>query len=132
MKIPMLCSLLVTSMLTLKTGDRRGILTMKVSQLKTYHQHLTLTKLYVNQQDPSCIDLIFCDQPNIIVGSGVRPSLEPFYKHQIIYCNINFNMPSDLSYMRKVWHYNRANTRLIRRTISEFPWYEHLKNHNPG
>ena len=48
MKIPMLFSLLVTSMLTLKTGGRRGILTMKVSQLKTYHQHLTLTKLYVN------------------------------------------------------------------------------------
>ena len=34
--------------------------------------------------------------------------------------------------MRKVWHYNRANKRLIRRTISEFPWYEHLKNHDPN
>ena len=31
-EIPMLCSLLVTSLLTLKTGGRRGILTMKVSQ----------------------------------------------------------------------------------------------------
>ena len=46
------------------------------------------------KQNPFCIDLIFCDQPNIIVVSGVRPSLDPFCKHQIIYCNINFNMPS--------------------------------------
>ena len=41
-------------------------------------------------------------------------------------------MPSAPSYMREVWHYNRANTRLLRRTISEFPWYEHRKNHDPN
>ena len=84
---------------------------------------------FEENKNSSCIDLIFCDQPNIIVGSGVRPSLDPFCKHQMTYCNINFNMPS---YMRKVWHYDRANTRLIRRTISEFPWYELLKKHDPN
>ena len=82
---------------------------------------------FEENKNSSCID-----QPNKIVGSGVRPSLDPFCKHQIIYCNINFNMPSAPSYIRKVWHYNRANTRLIRRTISEFPWYGHLKNHDPN
>ena len=76
---------------------------------------------FEEKKNPSCIDLIFCDQPNIIVDSGVRSSLDPFCKHQIAYCNINFNMPSAPSYMRKVWHYKRANTQLIRRTVSESP-----------
>ena len=52
---------------------------------------------FEKKKKPSCIDLIFCDQPNIIVDSGVRPSLDPFCKHQITYCNINFNMPSALA-----------------------------------
>ena len=41
-------------------------------------------------------------------------------------------MPSAPSYMRKVWHYSRANTQLIRRTVSEFPWHEYLNNHDPN
>ena len=87
---------------------------------------------FEEKKNPSCIDLIFCDQSNIIVDSGVRSSLDPFCKHQITYCNINFNMPSAPSYMRNVWHYRRANTQLIRRTVSEFPWHDHLNNHDPN
>ena len=49
---------------------------------------------FEEKKNPLCIDLIFCDQPNIIVDSGVRSSLDLFCKHQITYCNINFNMPS--------------------------------------
>ena len=63
---------------------------------------------FEEKRNRSCIDLIFCDQPNIIV--------DPFCKHQITYCNINLNMPSAPSCMRNVWHYSRANTQLIRRT----------------
>ena len=39
------------------------------------------------------------------VDSGVWSSLDPFCKHQITYCNINLNMPSAPSYMKRVWHY---------------------------
>ena len=35
---------------------------------------------------PSCIDLIATDQPNIVLDSGVRPSLDPTVKHQITFC----------------------------------------------
>ena len=35
---------------------------------------------------PSCIDLIVTDQPNIVLDSGVRESLDPTVKHQIIFC----------------------------------------------
>ena len=39
---------------------------------------------------PSCIDLIVTDQPNIILDSGTRASLDPYCHHQITYCKVNF------------------------------------------
>jgi len=55
---------------------------------------------------PSCIDLILTDQPNVVMDSGVRPSLDPTVKHQITFCKINFKFPPLPNYKRKVWHFN--------------------------
>ena len=71
---------------------------------------------------PSCIDLIFTDQPNIVLDSGVRPSLDPTVKHQITFCKINFKIPPPPKYCRRFWHFNKAETSLIRRAIAQFPW----------
>ena len=35
---------------------------------------------------PSCIDLIVTDQPNLVLESGTRPSLDPHCPRQIIHC----------------------------------------------
>ena len=40
-------------------------------------------------KNPSCIDLIFSDQPNIGMESDNRASLDIVCHHQIIYCRIN-------------------------------------------
>jgi len=37
---------------------------------------------------PSCIDLILTDQPNLVLESGVRASLDQTVKHQIIFCKL--------------------------------------------
>ena len=74
---------------------------------------------------PSCIDLIVTDQPNIILDSGTRASLDPFCHHQIIYCKVNFRIPPPTPFERKIWHFNRANTAAIRRSMSSFPWARH-------
>ena len=37
----------------------------------------------------SCIDLIFIDQPNLAVNSGIHPSLHVKCHHQIIHCKCN-------------------------------------------
>ena len=37
----------------------------------------------------SCIDLIFTDQPNLAVDSGIHPSLHVKFHHQIIHCKFN-------------------------------------------
>ena len=34
---------------------------------------------------PSCTDLIFTDQPNLLVDSGVQPSLHANCHHKIMY-----------------------------------------------
>ena len=74
----------------------------------------------------SCIDLIVTDQPNLILDSGTRASLDPFCHHQIIYCKVNFRIPPPKPYERKIWHFNRANTAAIKRSIISFPWSRHL------
>ena len=44
-------------------------------------------------KNPSCIDLVVTDQPNLILDSGTRASLDPCCHHQIIYCKVNFRIP---------------------------------------
>ena len=79
---------------------------------------------------PSCIDLIVTDQPNIILDSGTRASLDCHCHHQIIYGKVNFRIPPPPPSERKIWHYHRANTIAIQRSMKTFPWSEHL-NLNP-
>ena len=82
---------------------------------------------------PSCIDLIVTDQPNLVLDSGVRTSLDSTVKHEIIFCKINFKIPTLPKYVRKIWHFNRANIDLIRRAINEFEWVTKLRNYrNPN
>ena len=75
---------------------------------------------------PSCIDIVLTDQPNLVMSSGVRPSLDPTVKHQITFCKLNFKIPPPPKFQRKVWHYNRAKMDHIKKAISEFPWIPHL------
>ena len=81
-------------------------------------------------KNPSCIDLIFTDQPNIVLESGTRPSLDNYCHHQLTYCRINVKIPPPPPYQRKIWKYDRADIPLIKRAISNFPWQQHLSS-NP-
>ena len=77
---------------------------------------------------PSCIDLIITDQPNLVLDSGVRGSLDPSVKHQIVFRKINFNLPPPPKYKRKIWHFNRASSDMIEKAISSFPWADNFQN----
>ena len=90
------------------------------------------THFFRDDCKPSCIDLILTDQPNIVLNSGVRPSIDPTVKHEITFCKINFKIPPLPKFVRKVWHFNRAQTVFIKRAISEFPWEDELRRYqNP-
>ena len=66
----------------------------------------------------SCIDLLFCSQPNLVMASGVHPSLHPSCHHQIIYAKFNLKIYYPPPYEREVWHYQEANIDAIRTAIS--------------
>ena len=104
-----------------------GDSTQEGIQLENLFSDLTLTQIISEPTHfrenclPSSIDLIISDQPKLVLDSGVRPSLDPTCKHQITFCKINFKIPPPPAYSRKVWQFNKANSSLITRTISQFP-----------
>ena len=77
-------------------------------------------------KNPSCIDLVITDQPNLILDSDTRPSLDPYCHHQIIYGKINFRVPPPPPFERKIWHFNRADSAAIKRSMVSFPWLQHF------
>ena len=81
-------------------------------------------------KNPSCIDLILTDQPNLVLDSGTRASQDTNCHHQIIYCKVNFRIPPTPPSERKTWYYHRANTAAIQRCFTNFPWVQHF-NLNP-
>ena len=77
-------------------------------------------------KNPSCIDLLVTDQPNILIDSGTRASLDIKCHHQIIHGKVNFKIPPPPPVERKIWHYCRANSSAIQRSMESFPWAYHL------
>jgi len=55
------------------------------------------------RSNSSCIDLIVTDQPNIILNSGTRASLDSTCHHQIIHCKVNLTIPPPTPFERKIW-----------------------------
>ena len=48
--------------------------------------------IYIQTTSSSCIDLVFTDQPNLSVNSGVHVSLPPNHHHQIVHTKFNLNI----------------------------------------
>ena len=74
------------------------------------------------ENSSSCIDLIFSNQPNLIVDSGVHLALHLKYHPQIIYSKLNLKTESPPSDTRNTWDYNRSETDLIINSIEIFDW----------
>ena len=72
----------------------------------------------------SCIDLIFTDQPNLVVDSGVHPSLHPNCHHQITFSVYNLTVEYPTPYERLVWDYNKAKTDelSIKQALMQIKW----------
>ena len=85
---------------------------------------------HILHNSSSCIDLIFASQPNLIIESGVHPSLHPNCHHQLIYAKFNLQIYYPPQYYREVWHYSDANTKLIKRTFDQFNCQKTFLNKN--
>ena len=77
---------------------------------------------HILQHSSSCVDLIFVNQSNLVIDSGIHPSLHQNYHHQIIFCKLNLKIEYPPPYAREVWDYGKAQTDLINRAIDQFDW----------
>ena len=68
------------------------------------------------------MNLIFTNQANIIIDSGVHLSLNEKCHHQIIYLKLNLKVEYPSLYICKVWDYNRSKTDSINLSIEIFDW----------
>ena len=94
MKIRMHHSLLETLMDIPSFGDLMVTQRLKVGKLKNLLSSLGLSQLiseptnFEPNKKPSCVDLVITDQPNLVLDSGTRASLDSFCHHQITYCKL--------------------------------------------
>ena len=76
----------------------------------------------------TCIDLLFTSQPNLVICSGVHPSLHPNCHHQIIFAKFNLTFFYPHAYKRLVWHYQQTDTDLIKRATELLDREKSLSN----
>ena len=73
---------------------------------------------HVLENNSSCIDLIFAKQPNLIMDSGVHPSLHSKCHHQVIYAKLNLQ----IQYFYTLWDYGKAQFDLINKANENIDW----------
>ena len=77
---------------------------------------------HILESSAGCIDLIFINQPNVVMDSGVHLSLYRKFHHQIIYSKLNLKIEHPPPYIHKIWDYNRSETNSVNRSIQIFDW----------
>ena len=77
---------------------------------------------HIFQNSSSCIDLIFFNQPNLVIDSVIHPSLQQNCHNQVIFCKLNLKIEYPPSYAHEVWDYGKAQTHLVNCAIDHFDW----------
>ena len=89
------------------------------------HQLISEPTHFMNNSK-SCIDLIFTDQPNLFVDSGVHPTLHEQCHHQIVYGKLSISNVKQPPYTRRIWFYDKSDSDNIKQSIEIFNWQKHL------
>ena len=77
---------------------------------------------HIQANSLSCIDLVFTDQPNLWVNSGVHASLHPNCHHQIVHSSFNLNIYYPPPYQRLIWDYKKADVNITRKALDSVNW----------
>ena len=77
---------------------------------------------HILPKSSTCNDLIFTDQPNLVVDSGVRPSLHTNCHHQITFCKFKLITEYPPAYQHLIWDYKRANVNSIKQALYQVNW----------
>lgn len=112
------------------TNNACGLELYTMASILGYLQIINEPTNFEPNKSPSCVDLIFASQPNLVVESGIQLSLFNTCHHQIVYAKVSFKVQLPPTYEREVWHYNRAQIHLIERSIENFDWVRAFGNLN--
>ena len=95
-----------------------------IDSLTTSHglHQLISQPIHLLPTSSTCIDLIFTNQPNLVVNSGAHPSLHKSCHHQITFYKLNLKIEYAPPYERLVWDYKKADTNSIRRALKQVNW----------
>ena len=85
---------------------------------------------HIQGNSASCIDLIFTNQENLSVNSGVHASLHPNCHHQIVHSSFNLNIYYPPPYQRLIWDYNKADASNIRKALDSVNWERLFSGYN--
>ena len=103
-------------------SNNEGVQIDSITSIHSLEQ-LIYKLTHILSNSPSCIDLIFTNQPNLVVDSGTNPSLHPNCHHQIILCKINLQVEYPPSYQRHVWNCAKANKDAISSVLQNVAWH---------
>ena len=86
---------------------------------------------YPYSPNPSLfIDLIFTNQPNFVIDSGVHPLFHPNCHHQVVFSKLNLKIKYPPLYERLVWDYKNTDWQSINKAIEMFNWEKLFRNKN--
>ena len=92
-----------------------------LTSLHSLHQLVSEPK-HLLPQSNSCFDLIFTDQPNLVVNCSTNTSLNSKCHHQITHCKLNLSIEYPPPYERLVWDYRKANIESIQKSFKSVNW----------
>ena len=113
-------------------NDYQGTQIDQIASMHGYNQIINEATIFEPNCEPSCIDLMFCSQPNLIQNSCTYASLFERCHHQIIFAEINFKVFYPPPYKRKIWDYKNADINKINESISQIDWVRHLNQKDPN
>ena len=87
---------------------------------------------HISDSYRSCIDLIFTSQPSLVIDFGIHPSLHGNCHHQAVYSMSDLKIFYPPPYERTVWHYQQADTELIKRSLESLHSKNVFSNCNPN
>ena len=91
-------------------------------------QQLIDEPTHICKNSSSCIDLIFINQPNLIVNRGTHPTLHENCQHQFTFAKARLRVEYPPPYKGHVWNYAKTNVNRINKAISQFNWQGSFTN----
>ena len=88
-----------------------------LTSIRNFDQFIS-EPIYTLPNSSSCIDLIFTDQPNLVVNCGTHSSLSTKYHPHITHFKLNLSVKYLPPYKRLVWNYKKQILKLLENLLN--------------